>query len=90
VEPKKLQSFVTLIQPDGWWGPVYAQMKIDTPKSNMRLLFGLWISALVMTYSFLFAMGKFIFGQTMSAMVWSILGVLGMLVLSYLMKRMKW
>ncbi|MFT6323727.1 MAG: Na+/proline symporter [Halieaceae bacterium] len=90
VEAKKLEGFVQLIQPDGWWGPVYAQMKMDAPKSNMRLLFGLWISALVMTYSFLFAMGKFIFGQTTSAIIWTVIGVLGMVALSYLMKRMKW
>ncbi|MFT4753552.1 MAG: SSS family solute:Na+ symporter [Salibacteraceae bacterium] len=90
VEARKLESFVQLIQPDGWWGPVYAQMKMDAPKSNMRLLFGLWISALVMTYSFLFAMGKFIFGQTTSAIIWTVIGVLGMVALSYLMKRMKW
>lgn len=90
VESSKLQSFVTLIQPDGWWGPVYKSMNITPPKSNMKLLMGLWVSALVMTYSLLFAMGKFVFGETTSAIIWASIGFLGMGVLSYLMKQMKW
>ena len=90
VETKKLQSFVKLIKPDGWWGPVYSVMDVKKPKSNMRLLLGLWVSALLMTYSFLFSVGKFIFGQTLSATIWGIVGLIGLVILSYLMKRMKW
>lgn len=90
VEQNKLQSFVKLIQPDGLWNPVYESLNNEKPKSNLSLLFGLWISALVMTYSLLFAMGKFIFGESVSALIWAVIGFSGMGVLSYLMKKMKW
>lgn len=90
VQPEKLHRFVNLIKPDGWWGPVYKQMGVKVPKSNMRLLFGLWVSAMTMTYSFLFAMGKWIFGQHQGAIIWSVIGMLSLVCLSWLMKRMKW
>ncbi len=90
VKLEKLAQFVTQIQPDGWWEPVYRQMNVPVPKSNMRLLFGLWLSAVVMTYSLLFAVGKWIFGHTMEATIWTIIGFTGMGVLSWLMKKMDW
>ena len=90
VEESKLKSFVQLIEPDGWWKPVYQKMGMAVPKSNMRLLFGLWVSALVMTYSLLFAMGKWVFGENHAAMIWGSIGFLGMFILSRLLKRMKW
>lgn len=90
VKSEKLRSFVELIQPDGWWGPVYTANGMDKPKSNMKLLFALWISALVMTYSLLFAMGKWIFGESQEALIWGAIGGIGMVVLSQLLKRMKW
>ena len=90
VTREKLESFVTRIEPDGWWDEVYTSMGIQKPKSNMRLLIGLWVSALVMTYSLLFAMGKWIFGEATSAVIWGGIGISSMVLLSYLMKRMKW
>ncbi|MGB0806720.1 MAG: sodium:solute symporter family transporter, partial [Salibacteraceae bacterium] len=87
---KKLQSFAQLIKPDGWWKPVYTSLNQEQPKSNIPLLSGLWISALVMTYSLLFAMGKFIFGESTAALIWAVIGFSGMGILSYLMKKMKW
>lgn len=87
---EKLSAFVTQIKPDGWWTPVYKQMGIPAPKSNMRLLFGLWVSAMVMTYSFLFAVGKWLFGQTEEATIWTGIGVVGFVSLSWLLKKMKW
>ena len=90
VSAEKLAQFVTQIQPDGWWQPIYKQMNIEAPKSNMKLLFGLWISALVMTYSLLFAVGKWIFGQSQEAIIWGAIGFTGMGVLSWLMKKMDW
>tara|TARA_R110002050_G_scaffold200591_1_gene335475 strand:- start:13893 stop:15779 length:1887 start_codon:yes stop_codon:yes gene_type:complete len=90
VASDKLAQFVTQIQPDGWWQPVYKQMGAAVPKSNMKMLFGLWVSAMVMTYSLLFAMGKWIFGETSGALIWGAIGFTGMGVLSLLMKRMKW
>jgi Na+/proline symporter len=90
VQSEKLIQFAKQIQPDGWWTPVYEKMNQPIPKSNMRLLFGLWISALTMTYSFLFAVGKWIFGQYTSASIWSVIGIIGLIVLSQLLKKMKW
>ena len=90
VTAEKLAQFVKQIQPDGWWKPVYEQMGVTPPESNMAMLFGLWVSAMVMTYSLLFAMGKWIFGQTTEALIWGAIGFTGMGVLSVLMKRMKW
>jgi Na+/proline symporter len=90
VTNEKLAQFVKQIQPDGWWRPVYQQIKIDAPKSNMKLLFGLWASALLMTYSMLFAVGKWIFGQTQEAMVWTGIAAIGVVILSWLLKKMKW
>jgi hypothetical protein len=90
VTAEKLAQFVKQIQPDGWWKPVYVQMGETPPESNMTMLFGLWVSAMVMTYSLLFAMGKWVFGQTTGALIWGAIGFAGMGVLSVLMKRMKW
>ena len=86
----KLAQFVKQIQPDGWWKPVYEQMGETPPESNMRMLFGMWVSAMVMTYSLLFAMGKWVFGETTGALTWGAIGFAGMGVLSLLMRRMKW
>lgn len=87
---KKLAAFVQQIQPDGWWTSVYQQMGVQAPKSNMRLLFGLWVSAMVMTYSFLFTMGKWLFGQHQEALIWGSVGLSALAVLSFLLKKMKW
>jgi len=90
VESEKLIQFIHKIQPDGWWTPVYQQAGQDAPPSNLKMLFGLWLSAVTMTYSFLFAVGKWIFGQYTSASVWTLIGIIGLWSLSYLMKKMKW
>lgn len=90
VEINKLKRFVQVIQPDGWWRPIYTALKVEPPKSNMRLLFGLWLSALIMTYGSLFTVGKWIFGDANGAWVWGGISLFSMWVVSYLMKRMKW
>ena len=90
VSNEKLAEFVTKIKPDGWWKPVYEQMGIEAPESNLKLLFSLWASAMLMTYSLLFAVGNFIFGDMNGALIWGSLGALGIIALSLLMKRMKW
>jgi hypothetical protein len=90
VEMAKLIRFAETIQPDGWWSPVYQKMNSPVPNTGMKVLFGLWASALLFTYSLLFAVGKWLFGQTEEALIWSFLAALGFGILAWLFPKMKW
>lgn len=61
-----LQNFYQRIQPGGWWP---AHLKNSAPRQNpeFRYLFGAWILAVAMTYSFLFLIGKIILAEYQDA-----------------------
>jgi len=56
---EKLRSFYERVKPGGWWGRIRQSDRVDRNKN--KTLFFSWISALIGTYSFLFATGYLIF-----------------------------
>lgn len=85
-----LENFVKRITPDGAWGKVYQRMGVKTPESNLGLLAILWIAAITMTYASLFAFGKFLFQDYGRAAIWGVIAVIGLTVLSWGLKKLKW
>lgn len=59
----KLQGFYKQVRPGGFWGNIPSQ--VGNPSSGVKYgwLFLAWAGAIVMTYSFLFAQGKILFGD---------------------------
>ncbi len=74
---EKLTSFYLKVQPDGWWEPIKQRTNLAAKESNLGGLFLCWISALIMTYSVLFCIGKLIFMEWNSALMWGAAVVLG-------------
>lgn len=75
-----LTKFYKTIRPDGNWSPFSSDLSgQDSSIKNNRLagLFGAWISAVVMTYSILFASGKLIFMEWTQAVFWMAISLLG-------------
>jgi hypothetical protein len=85
-----LEQFVKQISPDGAWKKVYQRMGVAVPTSNLGLLTLLWLAAIVMTYSSLFAFGKFLFQDYSAAGIWGIVAAIGLGVLSWGLKKLKW
>ncbi len=78
---EKLKAFYTKVRPDGYWGAVSELTSLAGRKSNLPYLFLCWISAIVMTYSILFASGKFVFLEWMMGLMWLVVAVIAFFVL---------
>lgn len=65
---EKLQSFYNQVKPDGAWKPF--RQKSNNGSSNLMYLAFCWISSVWMTYSVLFLIGKLIFKEWNSVMIW--------------------
>lgn len=65
--PETLKAFYAKVQPDGWWGPVRAQMQMQVVPGRMINLAACWLSAVGMTYFILFGTGKLIFQEWQDA-----------------------
>lgn len=63
---EKLTSFYQKVKPDGAWKP----FRKEKTKSNLPSLFVCWITSVWMTYSVLFLIGKIIFKEWDSVMIW--------------------
>lgn len=78
-----LQKFYDKVQPDGAWSTFATHKR----KNNLTNLIGCWIVAIIMVYSFLFAIGKTILLEwSMAGIYWIIVCVTG-LILSRLIKK---
>lgn len=82
----RLDAFYTRVRPGGWWAPVTARLGIRDLRSRTLPLVGAWLSAVVMTYSALFAMGKLIFGDYGDAGIWLLTGAVAGGLLVYLVR----
>lgn len=69
-DEKKLLSFYNKIKPDGAWNPIKKLTNFKEEKSNLPYLFVCWITSVWMTYSILFFIGKLIFKEWDSVMIW--------------------
>jgi solute:Na+ symporter, SSS family len=82
-----LQKFYQRIQPQGVWKPVRTTLGMPAQKSTIPFLLLSWISAIVMTYSMLFTIGKIIFGDWTSAIELFALVLTGFLLMRLGMKK---
>ncbi len=76
-----LQRFYQQVRPGGWWQPVRQSLGDHSPTASLLPNLVCWISSVLMTYSLLFASGKFLFGDYRAALVWATIAVLSFAVL---------
>ena len=83
-----LRTFYQRIKPDGFWN-VHTLIEEPElrPKSNMFNLMACWLSAITMTYGFLFTLGKFILHEWQSGSIWLGVTVLSAVVFMTFLKR---
>jgi Na+/proline symporter len=67
---EKLLSFYHKVKPDGAWNPIKQLTDYKEEKSNLPYLVVCWITSVWMTYSILFFIGKLIFKEWNSVMIW--------------------
>lgn len=60
VTQEKLVSFYKLVRPEGFWQPVSNSAVIKVEQSSVKRRLVLWLSGVVLVYSTLFLIGKFI------------------------------
>ncbi len=82
---KVLQSFYDKIKPDGWWHTF--KEKRTTNTNTIKGLFLSWLFAIIMVYSMLFFIGKFIFADWLYAAIWLSTAVISFLMLRYFMQK---
>ncbi len=80
---KTLQSFYQRIKPGGFWEPIRLSLKEGKPDVHLWKLAMCWLSAILMTYSMLFAIGKMLFLNWSVGFVWLAVSIFGFLVLRY-------
>ncbi len=78
-----LKAFYQKVKPTGWWKP----FEQETAKQNLLFTIMSWLSAIVMVYSILFFMGKFIFMEWTSAGIWAVVAIVGFLGLRFALRR---
>jgi len=71
-----LSLFYNRVKPGGWWSS-YG----NVPKVRLGGLVLTWLSAVLMTYSLLFASGKFILLEWSEAFIYACLAVIGLLLM---------
>jgi len=82
-----LANFYERVRPDGVWGAVRERMGIPKGKSQLPQLALCWIGAIVMIYAVLFFIGDLIFQNWESAIMWAIVGVIGLGTLLFFMRK---
>ncbi len=78
-----LQAFVDRVRPGGWW----PQAGEDQERPRMGYLFMAWIGAVVLTYSILFATGKWLLFGFDDAVAYLISAAVGFIALRFAMKK---
>lgn len=84
-DERTLHKFYETVRPDGRWQPVARHFYPagSMPASNLPGLTGAWLSAVLMTYSILFAMGKFLFLEYKAGLLWLAMTFAGFFLLRY-------
>jgi len=83
----QLTKFYNKIRPDGAWGPLKALSNHQDKKSQLGNLFVCWLSAIVMTYSILFLMGKLIFMEWMESAIFGGVAFVAFIILRIFLKK---
>ena len=79
-----LKKFYLQVKPQGAWNTVREKLGIPKEKSQLPMLFFCWTSAVILTYSTLFFIGKLVFQEYFMAMVYFIVAVIFGILLRYL------
>lgn len=79
-----LKKFYLQVKPQGAWNSVREKLGIPKEKSQLPMLFFCWTSAVILTYSTLFFIGKLVFQEYFMAMVYFIVAVIFGILLRYL------
>lgn len=84
-----LKKFYNKITPDGMWGPIKHLSNAGKKSSDVKFLLISWISAVVMTYSCLFLIGKIIFREWPAAGMWGGIALVAAIVLGGALNKTK-
>ena len=77
---EKLISFYKKVKPDGSWKPIKKKLGISTSNSNLFYLLLCWLTSVIMTYSILFFIGKLIFKEWSSVLIWGITALISFVI----------
>lgn len=90
-EDSKLRSFYKKVHPGGaGWKKISNMMPEIQPDSGYRLLFVNWIAGIVLVYSFLFGIGKIIFGNFIPAFILIAVGLMAAMVIKRNFSKVGW
>ena len=90
-EESKLISFYTRVHPGGiGWKKISEQLKNIKSDSGYYLLFINWIAGIILVYSFLFGIGKIIFGQFLIGLLFLLVGIASALVIKRNFDKVGW
>lgn len=84
-----LKKFYKQVEPLGAWNSVRERLNLPKTKSQIPALIACWISAVTLTYSTLFFIGKLIFEEYYYAIINLAIGVISFIVLRYFMFNTK-
>lgn len=84
-----LKKFYQQVEPLGAWNSVREKLSLPKTKSQIPALIACWISAVTLTYSTLFFIGKLIFEEYYYAIINLVIGVISFIVLRYFMFNTK-
>ncbi|MCW9041687.1 MAG: hypothetical protein OQJ69_03625, partial [Flavobacteriales bacterium] len=76
--------FYLQVKPQGAWNSIREKLGMPKEKSQLPMLFFCWVSAVILTYSTLFFIGKLIFQEYFVAIVYFIVAVVFGILLRYL------
>ena len=79
-----LKKFYLQVKPQGAWSTVRKKLGVPKEKSQIPMLFFCWTSAVILTYSTLFFIGKLIFQEYFMAMIYFVVAVIFGILLRYL------
>ena len=87
----KLESFYTKVHPGGiGWKKISDKMPQVKSDSGYFLLFINWFAGVVLVYSFLFGVGKIIFGETLVGLVFLLVGISSAFVITRNFDKVGW
>ena len=82
-----LKKFYTLVEPEGGWNSVRKSLNLPSKKSQIPQLIVCWISAISLTYSTLFFIGKLIFQDYYYAIINLIIIIVSLITLRFFVLR---
>lgn len=85
----KLDSFFYKVKPMGWWKTDNTHAKFFGAKEFKINLIN-WIAAVVMTYSILFTTGYLLLQEWTSAIIWLVIGLIGLFTLKFSIQKLEW